>query len=57
MAFMGGHDLHGREIIPDMEEVLVENIMFHFCPADHWYFTEGPEYVKVLAAEGKLENY
>jgi|TARA_B110000977_G_scaffold200985_1_gene293485 hypothetical protein len=57
LAFMGGHDLHGREIIPDMEEVLVENIMFHFCPADHWYFTEGPEYVKVLAAEGKLENY
>jgi len=55
IAFMGGHDLHGRKEKPSTGRV--ENIMFHFCPADHWYFTEGPDYIKVLAAEGKLTEY
>lgn len=57
LAFMGGHDLHGREPIPDMKNALVENIMFHFCPADHWYFTEGPDYIKVLAERGEIPTY
>lgn len=57
LAFMGGLDLHGREFLEGPEGLLVENIMFHFCPADHWYFTEGPEYIKVLAEQGKLETY
>jgi hypothetical protein len=55
IAFMGGDDLHGRK--PKTRDGRVENIMFHFCPADHWYFTEGPDYIKVLAAEGKLAEY
>lgn len=57
LAFMGGHDLHGRGPIPDRDDALVENIMFHFCPADHWYFTEGPDYIKVLAERGELPTY
>lgn len=48
LAFMGGHDLHGRNPMPNPEGNKVEVIMFHFCPEDHWYFTEGPEYVYVL---------
>lgn len=57
LAFMGGHDLHGRGPMPDPENNRVEMIMFHFVPADHWYFTEGPNYVFKLAEQGKLEQY
>jgi len=57
LAFMGGHDLHGRRPIPDADNPEVVNIMFHFCPEDHWYFTEGPEYIRVLMDQGKLESY
>jgi hypothetical protein len=53
VAFMGGHDAHGRSPMPDPENNRVEVIMFHFCPADHWYFTEGPDYVYKLFAESK----
>lgn len=57
LAFMGGHDLHGRNPMPSPETNRVEMIMFHFCPEDHWYFTEGPDYIYKLAAQGKLEQY
>jgi len=54
LAFMGGHDYHGRNPMPDPENNRVEVIMFHFCPEDHWYFTEGPDYVYFLQESGKL---
>lgn len=48
LAFMGGYDKHGRKDMPDPDNNVVEVIMFHFCPEDHWYFTEGPDYVYYL---------
>lgn len=54
IAFMGGHDYHSRPEMPDPNNNRVEVIMFHFAPADHWYFTEGPDYVYTLADLGKL---
>lgn len=57
LAFMGGDDLHGRNSMPDAEDARVEVVMFHFCPEDHWYFTEGPEYIKVLAERGEIPTY
>lgn len=48
LAFMGGHDAHGRGEMPDPETNRVEVIMFHFCPEDHWFFTEGEDYVYYL---------
>jgi hypothetical protein len=57
LAFMGGHDLHGRNPMPDVNDARVENIMFHYCPEDHWYFTEGPGYFKVLAERGEIPTY
>lgn len=48
LVFMGGHDFHWREAMPDPETNRVEVIMFHFCLDDHWYFTEGEDYVYYL---------
>lgn len=45
LAFMGGHDMHGRNPMPDPDNNRVELIMFHFVPSDHWFFTEGPDYI------------
>lgn len=57
LAFMGGYDAHGRGPMPDPENNRVEVVMFHFCPDDHWYFTEGPEYIYTLEDEGKLDDF
>jgi len=54
LAFMGGEDLHGRN---PKGAGRVENIMFHFCPEDHWWFTEGPDHIEVLKEAGKLTIY
>lgn len=56
LAFMGGYSPHGRNPMPDPENNRVEVIMFHFCPEDHWYFTEGPDYIYTLADEGRLSE-
>jgi len=56
LAFMGGYDSHWRNEMPDPKNNVVEMIMFHFCPSDHWYFTEGQDYIYELADNGYLEN-
>jgi hypothetical protein len=56
LAFMGGYDSHWRDEMPDPENNVVEVIMFHFCPEDHWYFTEGPDYVYTLKEAGLLDT-
>jgi hypothetical protein len=44
--FMYGNDqLHWREKFPNPETNLVCNAFFFFCEPDHWYFTEGPDYL------------
>lgn len=57
LAFMGGHDEHSRNEMPDPNSNIVETIMFHFCPEDHWYFTEGPEYAYYLQDNNLLEQF
>jgi hypothetical protein len=54
LAFMGGYDSHWRNDMPDSENNRVEVVMFHFCPSDHWYFTEGPDYIYELEKMGVL---
>lgn len=56
LAFMGGYDAHWREDMPNPEHNRVQVVMFHFCPADHWYFTEGPDYVYELQDSGILDE-
>lgn len=44
--FMYGNDqLHWREEFPSPETNIVANGFFFFAEPDHWYFTEGPEYL------------
>lgn len=44
--FMYGNDQeHWREAFPNPETNLVCNAFFFFCEPDHWYFTEGPDYL------------
>jgi hypothetical protein len=57
LAFMGGYDSHGRGPMPAPETNRVEVITFHFCPSDHWYFTEGPDYIYLLQEQGKLGDF
>lgn len=56
LAFMGGFDLHGRPPMTDPENNRVEIVMFHFCPSDHWYFTEGPDYIYYLKEKNLLQD-
>lgn len=44
--FMYGNDqVHWRDSFPDPKNNLVANAFFFFVEPDHWYFTEGPEYL------------
>lgn len=45
LAFMGCDDFHYRERTGQRGVELVL-VMFHFCPADHWYFTKGEAHFK-----------
>lgn len=57
LAFMGGYDSHWRDEMPDPENNRVQVVMFHFCPEDHWYFTEGPEYFYKLQDDGLISDF
>lgn len=45
LAYYGNDQLHWREKFPNPETNHVAMIFFHFAEPDHWYFTEGPEYL------------
>jgi hypothetical protein len=52
--FMYGNDQeHWREEFPNPETNLVCNAFFFFCEPDHWYFTEGPNYLYTHIRAGK----
>jgi hypothetical protein len=52
--FMYGNDQeHWRNEFPSPETNLVCNAFFFFCEPDHWYFTEGPNYLYTHIRAGK----
>jgi hypothetical protein len=56
--FMYGNDQeHWREEFPNPETNLVCNAFFFFCEPEHWYFTEGPDYLKVIRGEVSEEEW
>lgn len=56
LVFMGGHDSHWRDDMPDPENNRVEVVMFHFCMDDHWYFTHGQDYMYELMDQDLLPD-
>ena len=49
----GNDQEHWREDFPDPENNLVCNAFFFYCKPDHWYFTEGPEYLYTHIRQNK----
>jgi len=45
LAYYGNDQMHWREEFPNPESNYVAMVFFHFAEPDHWYFTEGPEYL------------
>lgn len=48
LAYYGNDQEHWREEFPNKESQHVAMIFFHFAEPDHWYFTNGPEYLDVI---------
>jgi hypothetical protein len=51
LAYYGNDQVHWREKFPNPESGHVAMIFFHFAEPDHWYFTEGPDYLQVIREE------
>lgn len=57
LAYYGNDQLHWREKFPNPETNYVAMIFFHFAEPDHWYFTKGPEYLRVVRGEITEEQW
>lgn len=51
LLMYGNHQEHWRGPFPDPMNNVVGNAFLFYCEPDHWYFTEGPEYLNVLRAQ------
>jgi hypothetical protein len=54
LAMYGNIQEHWRDPLPNPENNIVCNAFFFFCEPDHWYFTEGPEYLNVIRENNKV---
>ena len=57
LAYYGNDQLHWREKFPNPETNYVAMIFFHFAEPDHWYFTKGPQHLRVIRGEIPEEEY
>jgi hypothetical protein len=53
VLFWGTEQEHWRETVEDNDGV-VGAVFFHYVEPDHWWFTEGPEYLNVI--KNKQQN-
>lgn len=51
LAYYGNEQMHWREKFPNPQTNYVAMIFFHFAEPDHWFFTKGPDYLKVIRKE------
>lgn len=51
LAYYGNDQWHWREAFPSPETNEVAMVFFHFAEPDHWYFTKGPDYLRVIRKE------
>jgi hypothetical protein len=57
LAYYGNEQFHWREEFPNPENNNVGMIFFHYVEPDHWYFTKGPEYLKVVRGQMTEEDW
>ena len=57
LAYYGNDQLHGRGTFPNPGKQHVAMIFFHFVEPDHWWFTEGQEYVNVVRKQITEEQW
>jgi hypothetical protein len=57
LAYYGNDQEHWREKFPNPETNYVAMIFFHFAEPDHWFFTEGPEYLQVIRGHISEEDW
>ena len=53
LAMYGEQQEHWRDPFVGSNEDVVINFFMFFCEPDHWYFTEGPDQIKVIRGETK----
>lgn len=51
LAYYGNDQMHWREEFPNPKTNYVAMVFFHFAEPDHWYFTKGPSYLRVIRNE------
>ena len=51
LAYYGNDQMHWREEFPNPETNHVAMVFFHFAEPDHWYFTKGSDYLRVIRKE------
>lgn len=57
LAYYGNDQWHWREKFPSPETNHVAMIFFHFAEPDHWYFTKGPDYLRVIRGEVREDEW
>lgn len=51
LAYYGNDQTHWREKFPNTTSGHVAMIFFHFVEPDHWWYTKGPNYLRVVRGE------
>lgn len=57
LAYYGNDQMHWREEFPNPGSQHVAMVFFHFAEPDHWFFTEGPEYLQVIRGQISEEDW
>jgi hypothetical protein len=55
ILFYGEDQLHWREDLTESNNVAM--VFFHYAHKDHWYFTKGPDYVRVARNQISEEDW
>jgi hypothetical protein len=57
LAYYGNDQWHWREEFPNPGNQVVAMVFFHFAEPDHWWFTKGSEYLRVVRNEITEEDW
>ncbi len=57
LAYYGNDQMHGRDKFPNPNSQHVAMIFFHFVEPDHWWFTKGEDYIRVIRKEITIDQW